>query len=143
MARSLNKLMIIGNLGADPEVRMTGAGTKVANMRVATNERWTDREGNPQEHTEWHRVVFFGPVAEVIEKYARKGTRVFVEGSLRTNKWQDREGNDRYTTEVQGRNFLLLDGGGSGGDYGPPPSDGGGGGGYQGSAEISDDDIPF
>ncbi len=146
MSKSLNKIMIIGNLGADPEVRTTGGGTKVANLRVATNERWNDRDGNPQEHTEWHRVVFYGPVAEVAEKYATKGSRIYVEGSIRTEKWQDRDGNDRYTTEVRGRNLILLDSRGDGG-Y----SDGGGGGGgrrddsqdYSGDAHLSDDDIPF
>lgn len=107
--RSYNRILIIGNLGGDPEVRMTPGGTKVANLRVATNERWTDRNGQAQEHTEWFTVVLYGRVAEVAEKYLRKGSRVFIEGSLRTRKWQDREGKDRYTTEVRAFNMVMLD----------------------------------
>ena len=141
MSRSLNKLMIIGNLGADPEVRMTQGGTKVANLRIATNEKWNDKNGNPQEHTEWHRVVFYGALAEICEKYLSKGRRVYVEGSLRTDKWTDRDGNDRYTTEVRGRNMIMLDGRGDGGD------DYGGSSNYDGPSssppDLNDDDIPF
>lgn len=144
MARSLNRIQIIGNLGADPEVRTTPGGTRVANLRVATNEQWTDKQGQRQEHTEWHRVVLYGALAEIAEKYMRKGSRVFVEGSLRTDKWTDRDGNERYTTEVRAQNLILLDG--PGGDYGS----GGGrsrggsesGGGLQ-ADELTDDDIPF
>jgi len=141
MAKSLNRVQIIGNLGADPEVRSTQSGTRVANLRIATNERWTDRSGNPQEHTEWHRVSFFGPVAEVAEKYLNKGSRVYVEGSIRTDKWQDRDGNDRYTTQVRGRDLIMLDGRDSG-DYADAPAPAAAGAG-PGSQELSDDDIPF
>lgn len=140
MSKSLNKMMIIGNLGADPEVRMTSGGTKVANLRIATNEKWSDKQGNPQEHTEWMRVTFFGPVAEIAEKYCSKGDRVYVEGSLRTEKWTDRDGNDRYTTGVRGQSLILLGGGSGqgGGDYR-------GSGGYDGGGDsgLDDDQIPF
>lgn len=145
MSKSLNRILIIGNLGADPEVRTTPGGTRVANLRVATNERWKDRDGNPQEHTEWHRVSLYGATAEIAEKYLRKGGRVFVEGSLRTDKWTDRDGNDRYTTEVRGRNIILLDGGAGGGFDAPRSGGGGGGGADEGryDDDLGDDDIPF
>jgi single-strand DNA-binding protein len=107
--RSFNRILIIGNLGGEPEVRMTPGGTKVAKLRVATNERWTDRNGQAQEHTEWFSVVLYGRVAEIAEKYLHKGSRVFIEGTIRTRKWQDREGKDRYTTEVRAFNLLMLD----------------------------------
>lgn len=142
MSKSLNKIMIIGNLGADPEVRMTSSGTKVANLRVATNERWIGRDGQQQEHTEWHRVALYGQVADIAEKYLRKGSRVYVEGSLRTDKWTDRDGKDRYTTEIRGRNLILLDSGaGSGGpSYDAPADDMSD---RPEPADLSDDDIPF
>lgn len=152
MARSLNRIQIIGNLGAEPEVRSTPGGTRVANLRVATNEQWTDKQGQRQEHTEWHRVVLYGALAEIAEKYMRKGGRVFVEGSLRTDKWTDRDGNDRYTTEVRAQNVILLDGpgGDAGGDYGSGGGRGRSGGGSGGASgggsqadELTDDDIPF
>ncbi|RMF13795.1 MAG: single-stranded DNA-binding protein [Candidatus Dadabacteria bacterium] len=144
MTRSLNKIMIIGNLGADPDIRVTQSGTKVANLRVATSERWTDRNGAQQEHTEWHRVVFYGNLAEICEKYLSKGRRVYVEGSIRTDKWTDRDGNDRYTTEIRGRDMIMLDGRGDGGGFAggqdrQPQSSGG----YQAPPELADDDIPF
>lgn len=142
MARGLNKVMIIGNLGADPEVRSTQGGAKVANLRVATSESWTDKSGQKQESTEWHKIVFFGTQAEIAEKYLKKGGKIYVEGSLQTQKWQDKDGNDRYTTEIRGRSFLMLDGRG-----------GGEGGGESGGSsrsygndtppDIADDDIPF
>lgn len=148
MARSLNRIQIIGNLGAEPEVRSTPGGTRVANLRVATNEQWTDKSGQKQEHTEWHRVVLYGALADIAEKYMRKGGRIFVEGSLRTDKWTDRDGNDRYTTEVRAQNVILLDGpgGGEGGEAGggrgrSSGAVSGGGGGR--SDELSDEDIPF
>lgn len=152
MARSLNRIQIIGNLGAEPEVRSTPGGTRVANLRVATNEQWTDKSGQKQEHTEWHRVVLYGALADIAEKYMRKGGRVFVEGSLRTDKWTDRDGNDRYTTEVRAQNIILLDGpgGGEGGDFGGRGRGDGGSGGSSGGGqdggrhdELSDEDIPF
>lgn len=117
MARGLNKVMIIGNLGVDPEVRHMPSGAPVTNIRVATTEVWKDRQtGEKQERTEWHRIVFFNPLADIAAKYLRKGSRVFVEGSLRTNKWQDQSGNDRYTVEIIANNMLMLDAKGGGAD---------------------------
>jgi len=131
MSGSLNKVILVGNLGRDPEVRSMQSGDKVANLAVATSERWKDRDGNQQERTEWHRVVIFGRVADVAERYLRKGSKVLIEGQLQTRKWQDQSGQDRYSTEVVVRGFsgnmTMLDSrdGGGGGGFG-----GGGGGGY-------------
>lgn len=140
---SLNKVMLIGNLGRDPEVRYTQSGTAVANFTLATNERWTDRDGNRQERTEWHRIVVWGKQAEIASQYLRKGRQIFVEGSLQTREWTDKEGQKRYTTEIKAFNFQMLgsrDGAGSDGGGGGTEEPGGhddGGGSYQ------DDDIPF
>lgn len=101
MARGVNKVILIGNLGQDPEVRYMPSGNAVTNINLATTDSWKDREtGQPQERTEWHRVVFFGKLAEIAGQYLKKGSSVYVEGSLRTRKWQDQSGQDRYTTEV-------------------------------------------
>ena len=134
MAGSLNKVMLIGNLGADPEIRSFQNGVKVANLRIATSETWKDRNtGERQERTEWHTVAIFSEgLIGVVERYLRKGSKVYVEGQLQTRKWQDQQGNDRYSTEVviRGLNgsLTMLDGpGGTGGSGGS----GGGGGGYQ------------
>ena len=109
MARGLNKVMLIGNLGADPEIRYTGSGSAVANVRLATAESWRDRDsGEQQERTEWHRVVFFGRLAEIVGEYLKKGSQVYVEGRLQTRKWQDRDGNDRYTTEIVAGEMQML-----------------------------------
>lgn len=106
----LNKVTLIGNLGADPERRMTQNGQVIANLRIATSEIWQDRETRERrERTEWHRVVYFGPRAETILKYTRKGSKLYVEGQLQTRKWQDQSGQDRYTTEIIGRDFVFLD----------------------------------
>ncbi|MBK1699760.1 single-stranded DNA-binding protein [Thiococcus pfennigii] len=109
----LNRVILIGNLGADPEVRYTQGGSAVANVRMATSERWRDRNtGEPQERTEWHRVVFFGKVAEIVQQYLRKGSKIYVEGKLQTRKWQDQSGQDRYSTEVvvdMNGTMLMLD----------------------------------
>lgn len=111
MARGINKVILVGNLGADPETRYTPGGSAVTKVRVATTESWKDRQtGEQQEHTEWHRVVFFGRLAEVAAEYLRKGSQVYIEGSLRTDKWQDQQGQDRYTTEVRGRDMQMLGG---------------------------------
>jgi single-strand DNA-binding protein len=124
MAGSVNKVILIGNLGADPEVRTTQSGTKVVNMRIATSERWRDKSsGEQREKTEWHNVVIWNEnLGRVAEQYLRKGSKVYVEGSLQTRKWQDQSGQDRYTTEVvlQGFNgtLTMLDGRGEGGDTG-------------------------
>ncbi|HAU22750.1 MAG TPA: single-stranded DNA-binding protein [Erythrobacter sp.] len=167
MAGSLNKVMLIGNLGADPEIRSFQNGGRVANLRIATTETWKDRNTSErQERTEWHTVAIFSEgLVNVCENYLRKGSKVFVEGQLQTRKWQDQQGNDRYSTEVVLRGFngtlTMLDGrgeggggggrsgggnwnqggGGSGGD-----ADGGHGGGSQGGGsgyDDLDDDIPF
>ena len=156
---SVNKVIIIGNLGRDPEMRYMPSGDAIANLRIATTDTWKDKEGNKQEATEWHSVVFFGKQAEICGQYLKKGGAVYVEGSLRTRKWQDKEGNDRYTTEIRGDRMQMLGGRGGGGgggsaDYDAPPADsaprGGGGGGGGGKPSGGgggfgdmDDDIPF
>ena len=141
MAGSLNKVMLIGNLGADPEIRSFQNGGRVANLRIATSERYKDRDGNMQERTEWHTVAIFSDgLVGVVERYLKKGSKVFVEGQLQTRKWQDQSGNDRYSTEVVIRAYngtlTMLDGrgegGGGGGQSGGGGSYGGGGGGSRG-----------
>jgi single-strand DNA-binding protein len=118
MARGVNKVILVGNLGADPETRYTASGAAIANIRLATSESWRDKQtGENQERTEWHKVVFFGRLAEIAGEYLRKGSQVYIEGSLRTNKWQDQSGADRYTTEVIASEMQML-GGRSGGDSG-------------------------
>jgi single-strand DNA-binding protein len=161
MARGINKVILIGNLGADPETRAMPSGTTVANLRVATSESWRDKQtGEQQERTEWHRVALFGRLAEVAGEYLRKGSQVYIEGSLRTRKWQDKQGNERYSTEIIGSDLQMLGGRGASGGGGaaaggaeaagrsgssaPAPSyaeESGGGGG--GRSEEFDDDIPF
>ena len=109
-SRGINKVILIGNLGADPEVRYMPSGGAVANVSLATSSSWKDREsGNMQERTEWHRVVFFNRLGEIAGEYLRKGSKIYVEGSIRTRKWQDNAGNDRYTTEIIGNNMQMLD----------------------------------
>ena len=143
----VNKVILVGNLGANPEMRYTQGGSPVANLRIATTERWTDRTGQKQEATEWHRVVLFGKTAEIAGQYLTKGRQVYIEGRIRTRQWQDQSGQKRYTTEIVATNMTLL-GGRSGaermpddaaapatvppddpttGDFGPGP----------------DDDLPF
>ena len=101
MARGVNKVILVGNLGADPETRAMPSGTTVANIRIATSESWKDKQtGEQQERTEWHRVALFGRLGEIAAEYLRKGSQVYIEGSIRTRKWQDKEGKDRYTTEI-------------------------------------------
>lgn len=142
---SLNRAMLIGHLGRDPEVRYTQSGSPVANFTLATNERYTDPSGERKERTEWHRIVCFGKTAEVVGEYTRKGRQVYVEGSLQTREWTDREGNKRYTTEVRAQRVVLLGGRGDGAgrDAGPSPSH------SQDAAAVADgggfeeDDIPF
>lgn len=158
MANGLNRVMIIGNLGADPETRYTPNGNAVTNLRVATTDTWRDRNsGEQQEQTEWHRIVLFSKQAETAGQYLKKGSKVFIEGKLQTRKWQDQQGNDRYTTEIIGREMQML-GGGSGkgenanqagggqqasagpaprGATSPEPAAAGGGG------DPWDDTIPF
>ncbi len=116
MARGINKVILVGNMGNDPEVRYTPAGAAVTTISVATTESWKDKEGNKQEKTEWHRVVFFGRLAEIAGEYLKKGSQVYIEGKLRTNKWQDQSGQDRYTTEILANEMQML--GGRSGDSG-------------------------
>ncbi len=146
---SLNKVQVIGNLGADPETRYLPSGSAVTNLSLATTDKWKDKEtGEAKERTEWHRISFFGRAAEVIAEYCTKGSQLYVEGSLQTRKWQDKEGNDRWTTEIKGQNFQFLGGGsGQGGQQqsrSEPAS-----GQQESSSEPApkqadlDDDIPF
>jgi len=153
MARGINKAIIVGNLGRDPEVRYTANGSAVANVTVATSESWKDKQsGERQERTEWHRVVFFGRLAEIVEEYLKKGSQVYSEGSIRTQKWQDKEsGQDRYTTEIVARDMQML--GSRGGEASGASDDnysggarsagGSSGGGATGGDPDLDDDIPF
>jgi single-strand DNA-binding protein len=168
MARGVNKVILIGNLGADPETRAMPSGTTVANLRIATSESWRDKQtGEQQERTEWHRVALFGRLAEVAGEYLRKGSKVYIEGSLRTRKWQDKEGKDRYSTEIVGNDMQMLGGRGQGGSGGAggeggrqsyagrdagrgavPKGESGGGGEFSDAPATStehdfDDDIPF
>ncbi|MEL7368446.1 MAG: single-stranded DNA-binding protein [Myxococcota bacterium] len=137
---SVNKVFLIGNLGADPEVRYTSSGSAVANFSVATTEVWNDRNGERQERTEWHRIVVWGKQAEHCGEYLRKGRSVHVEGKIQTRSWDDRDGNKRYTTEVVANSVTFLgsrsEGGGGGGGYGGGSGGGygGGGGGYGGGS---------
>jgi single-strand DNA-binding protein len=165
---SVNKVILIGNLGADPEVRYTQGGSAVANLRIATTEQWRDRNsGESQERTEWHRVVLFAKLGEIAEKYLRKGSKVYIEGRLQTRKWQGQDGQERYSTEVVADQMQMLDsrGGGSGGttdwgdssfsgaarggapvrDEGPfsQPGPQSGGRGTAPAEPDIDDDIPF
>jgi single-strand DNA-binding protein len=132
MARGVNKVILVGNLGADPETRSMPSGMTVTNIRIATSESWKDKaSGAQQERTEWHSIALFGRLGEIAAEYLRKGSQVFVEGKLRTRKWQDKQGNDRFTTEIIADNMQML-GGRAGGGGG-----GGGGGGMSGGTERS------
>jgi single-strand DNA-binding protein len=154
MARGINKVILIGHLGADPETRAMPSGMTVANMRLATTESWKDKQsGEQQERTEWHNVALFGRLGEIAAEYLRKGSQVYIEGRLRTRKWQDKEGRDRYTTEIVANEMQML-----GGRGGASPATAGGGssepapraehaeaaaGGAGASRDDFDDDIPF
>jgi single-strand DNA-binding protein len=159
MARGVNKVILVGNLGNDPETKYMPSGDAVTNLRVATSESWKDKQsGEQKDRTEWHRVAMFGRLAEIAAEYLRKGSQVYIEGKIRTRKWQDQQGNDRYSTEVIANEMQMLGsrggsgapaaGGGSGGPPPGPPSQGSGGapggsGGSGGSGGEFDDDIPF
>jgi single-strand DNA-binding protein len=161
MARGMNKVILIGNLGADPETRAMPSGMTVANLRIATSENWRDKtSGEQQERTEWHHVALFGRLGEVAAEYLRKGSQVYIEGRLRTRKWQDKQGNDRYSTEIIGNEMLMLGGrGGAGGAGGgaapgagsgasearerPEPAEAAERGDTGGRGGDFDDDIPF
>jgi single-strand DNA-binding protein len=156
MARGVNKVILVGNLGADPETRYTAGGSAVTNVRVATTDSWRDKQsGEQQERTEWHRVVFWGRLAEIAAEYLRKGSQIYVEGRIQTRKWQGQDGQDRWTTEIVGNEMQML-GSRGGASSSPPPdfdsgaSSGGGSGSSGGSSskkaetvEDFDDDIPF
>jgi single-strand DNA-binding protein len=157
MAEGLNRVLLLGNLGADPELRMTNGGQAVLKLRLATSETYLDRNKVRQERTEWHNVVVWGKRAEALGKILSKGSRIFIEGGLRTSSYDDREGNKRYKTEIVANNIILSGGGGGGGGRGGPRSSEGGGGappddgdgssgGSYGDADYGgggDDDIPF
>jgi single-strand DNA-binding protein len=158
MARGINKVILVGNLGADPDTRYMPSGKAVTNIRVATSESWKDKQtGDTQERTEWHSIVMYDKLGEIAAEYLRKGSQVYIEGKLRTRKWQDKEGKDRYTTEIIADQMQMLGGRGGGGgaasepreprsasrqapaeDRSAAPVDEGGGGGGE-----FDDDIPF
>lgn len=127
MARGVNKVILVGNLGADPDTKYTAGGTAITNISIATKESWKDKQtGENQERTEWHRVVFFNRLAEIAGEYLRKGSQVYVEGKLRTRKWQDQNGQDRYTTEIVGNEMQMLGSREGGGVARPAPSQSGG-----------------
>lgn len=120
MARGINKVILIGNLGADPEIRYMPSGSAVANVTLATSEAWKDKTtGEQQDKTEWHRVVFFSRLAEIAGEYLRKGSKIYIEGRLQTRKWQDKNGQDRYTTEIIANEMQMLDSKGAGGSTSP------------------------
>ena len=165
MARGVNKVILVGNLGADPETRAMPSGMTVANLRIATSESWRDKQsGEQQERTEWHRVALFGRLGEIAAEYLKKGSQVYIEGSLRTRKWQDKQGNERYSTEIVANDMQMLGSGrggmgGSGGGAGAGGAGAGASGGSRssepfpeyshsdspagGAREDFDDDIPF
>ncbi len=156
MAEGLNRVLLLGNLGADPELKVTPGGQAVLKMRLATTESYLDRNRVRQERTEWHIVVLWGKRAEGLGKFLTKGSRLFIEGGLRTTSYEDRDGNKRYRTEIVASNVILAGGGGGGGggrgrgpaESGPPEDDLGAAGGYDGpeyvgSGRGDDDDIPF
>ena len=157
MARGINKVILIGNLGKDPEVRYSAGGSAIANITLATSDQWTDKQsGQKQERTEWHRVVMFNRLGEIAGEYLKKGSKVYIEGSLRTRKWQDQNGQDRYTTEVVASEMQMLDGRGGATDYAAGNQGGEAQGGYQRAPAAQhqnnapadnfsgfDDDVPF
>ena len=150
MSRGINKVILVGHLGQDPEVKYMPSGSAVANISVATSESWKDKQtGEQKDRTEWHRVVFYARLAEIVGEYLRKGSQIYVEGRLQTRKWQDQNGNDKYTTEIIANEMQML--GGRGNTGGTAPMSSGGGGMSQNQPQASapapsndfDDDIPF
>ena len=145
MARGVNKVILVGNLGQKPEIRYTQTNTAVATLSIATSESWKDKDsGEQREKTEWHRVVFFGKLAEIAEQYLDKGSQLYVEGKLQTRKWQDKDGNDKYTTEILGNEMNMLGGRQSSADSGEfdqsqPASQTS----QLHDSQISEEDIPF
>ena len=159
VSRSMNKAILVGNLGADPEVRSTTNGSRVATLSIATSRQWKNQSGEKQEKTEWHRVVFwntkFSNLADIAERYCKKGDKVYVEGSIEYRSWQDREGQTRYTTEINGRELILLSGKGDGAEFSAPSKVAAGAAGAAGAKgkegfddfpealDAEDDDLPF
>jgi len=152
MSRGVNKVILVGHLGKDPEVKYLPSGSAVANVTIATSESWKDKQsGDKQERTEWHNVVFFGKLAEIVGEYLKKGAQAYVEGSLRTRKWQDKEGKDRYTTEIVASDMQMLggkQGGGGGASYNnreesSAPRSSAASSAPAGAPADFDDDIPF
>lgn len=139
MARGINKVILIGNLGGDPELRHTPTGSAVTNLTIATADSWKDKEGVKQDRTEWHRVVLFSRLAEIASEYLKKGAKIYIEGRLQTRKWQDKEGLDRYTTEIIGNELQMLDSKSSGDEQ----SQVGNSNPVAKPADDFDDDIPF
>jgi single-strand DNA-binding protein len=150
---SVNKVILVGNLGRDAELRYTPGGAAVATLNLATTEVFKDREGQKKEDTQWHRVILWGKTAETLQDYLTKGKQIYVEGKLQTRKWKDKDGNDKYTTEVRGDRVVLLSGGGRGDSAGrgegsgrstpAAAADDFGHADAGGSVELTDDDIPF
>jgi single-strand DNA-binding protein len=149
---TVNKVIIVGNMGRDAEVRYTPGGAAVATLSLATTDVWNDKAGQRQEKTEWHRVVVWGKQAETLAEYLTKGRQIYVEGRLQTRQWDDKDGNKRYTTEIRSDRIVLLggrgggaaEGGGGGGDYGGPrPTSLSGAPPASGPPELTEDDIPF
>src|SRR5690242_20372045 len=147
---SVNKVILVGNLGRDAELRYTPGGAAVATLNLATTETWKDKEGQKKEDTQWHRVILWGKTAETLQDYLTKGKQIYVEGKLQTRKWKDKDGNEKYTTEVKGDRVVLLSGGGraEGGmdrtaDRGGRSMSDDGMNQDTGSVELTDDDIPF
>ena len=149
MGKSINKVILVGRLGRDPEMKYTSGGTPFCRFSIATDDNWTDKgSGEKQERTEWHSIVVWDRLAEICNQYLTKGRLVYIEGSLQTREWDDKEGVKRKTTEVRARDMVMLGGGGSGGEGGGMPSRPDSGGGPSGpsgggGSAITDDDIPF
>ena len=147
MSRSLNKVTLIGNVGSDPDIRMTPSGAKVAKFSVATNEVFNDRSGQQQERTQWHRLTFFGRLSDIVEQWVKKGDRLYVEGRLEYSQTQTPQGETRYWTDIIVREMIMLGAGGRTPEMGEsgnrPPRPGGGAGGRQAPTREPDDDLPF
>lgn len=145
MSRSLNKATIIGNLGADPEVRSTNSGTRVATLSVATSRRWTSRTGDPQEKTEWHRVICWDKLAEIAERYLKKGDRIYLEGRIEYRQWEGQDGQTRYTTEIRANEMIMLGSSGERSSFqsAPAPAASSDFSEFSGEALAGEDDLPF
>lgn len=147
MSRSLNKVQLIGNLGADPEIRSTTSGTRVATLSIATSRRWNDRQGQQQEKTEWHRVVCWDKLAEICERFLKRGDRIYVEGSIEYRQWDGQDGQKKYTTEIRARELIMLGGQDGGGESSRPRSSSAASSGdlseFSNESLAGEDDLPF